>query len=169
MIVDDLLIIDTIKPNLVYTRMTDINLNTQTSIIGAYVITHNLDNIHAEKYVGSTRNLNKRISGHKFNKEIIYVEFYEINDIYISRSIERILMNLIKPNTNINISCLNKYDTKLMNLLLENYELRKRMTNNSARIGYRYLNVIKNNKNLEEKRLARQEREIDNIKLHRNS
>ncbi len=55
--------------NILYSHITDVYNSSIPKRIGAYVITHTFDNIHAEKYVGSTKNLFKRMHGH-CNKEI---------------------------------------------------------------------------------------------------
>ena len=119
------------------------NFCTQTipKRIGAYVITHTFDNIHAEKYVGSTKNLYNRICGH-YDKVTIYIDLYITDDIYLAECLERVLMELINPATNKRISSLSDNDKELMNELLEDTDIKEHLSNNIIKIGCRYLKCV---------------------------
>lgn len=112
--------------------------------IGSYVITHTSDNIHAEKYVGSTKYLHSRICDH-CDKNILYVDIYVIDNIDNARSLERILMNLIKPSSNKRILYLLDKDNTLMKEILENGEIKDYIFENTIRIGCRHLRYIIDN------------------------
>jgi len=117
--------------------------------IGAYVITHSHDNIYAEKYVGVTKNLYKRMCGH-CNKEIICIDLFITDDIILAESLERILIELINPSTNKLIYPLSDKDKHIMEELLENIEIKKVILNNTIQIGYRFLKCIKFDEKIKE-------------------
>ncbi len=126
---------------LLYARITDINNQSIPKRIGTYVITHTYDNIHAERYVGSTKNLYNRLNNH-YNKDIVYIDLYITDDVEIANSLERVLIELINPATNIRIPSLSNKDRDLMIELLENPEIKKDIYNNTVKIGCRYLKYI---------------------------
>lgn len=108
--------------------------------MGVYVITHIVDRIYAEKYIGSTINLHDRMYGHS-NKEIMYVDIYITDSEFIARSLERILIHLIKPDTNTIVQPLTNEDKELMkDSLIE--DILRQHSNNIIKIGYRYLKYI---------------------------
>jgi len=112
---------------------------------GAYVICHTYDNICVEKYVGSTINLHKRIYGH-FDKNILYVDLYITDDIKLAESLERVLMKLIKPATNLKFLHLSDKDKDLIDDLLNDDISLNYILNKDIKIGYRYLKyIIRNN------------------------
>ncbi len=113
--------------------------------IGAYVITHTYNNITAEKYVGSTKNLYKRMCGH-CNKEIICIDLFITDDIILAESLERILIDLIEPATNIQTLSLSNNDKYVMKELLENVEIKKFISNNMIKVGSRFLKYVKSDK-----------------------
>lgn len=137
-----------------YTRISDLYVKSLPKRIGAYVITHTPDNIHAEKYVGSTKNLYNRMYEH-FNKEIICIDLYITDDIDLAESLERILMELIRPATNSVISPLSDKDNEIMKELLEDTNIKEQLSNNIIKIGYRYLKYINHNKRYLIKRTKR--------------
>ncbi len=118
-----------------YERISD--LYTLPKRIGAYVITHTTNNTHAEKYIGSTKNLYNRIHNH--NKNIIYIDIYVTDDIDLAESLERVLIELTNPATNIQIPSLSYNDNELMKELLEVTNIKNHTLENTVRIGYRYL------------------------------
>lgn len=107
---------------------------------GVYIINHSYDNIHAEKYVGSSKNICKRISDHN-DKKIISIDLFITNDINLAKKLEKLLIELIKPLTNKSMPYIIP-DKNLMNKLLENdeiYEIIEKLSNDSIKIGYRFL------------------------------
>lgn len=108
---------------------------------GAYVITHTVDYIHAGRYIGSTKNLSNRITNH-CNRDILYIDLYITNDIILAKSLEMILIKLMKPASNKIILPLSKDDKELMNGLLKDTNIKDYMSNNIVKIGYRYLKYI---------------------------
>ena len=126
--------------------LNDVYVINEQSIpkrIGVYVITHTHDNIHAERYVGVTKNLYRRICHHS-NKEIIYIDLYITDDIDLAESLERILMELIKPATNRRFTPLSDKDKEIMKELLCDDILRNYISDNKIKIGCRYLKYIVN-------------------------
>lgn len=109
--------------------------------IGAYVITHNINNSHIERYVGSTNDIYHRINSH-CDKEILYIDVYVTNDILTALSLERILMNLIKPATNIRMIELLEMDDYLKNKLIKNDEIKEYINNDNIKIGRSYLKKV---------------------------
>lgn len=143
-----------------YSQITDVHNSSIPKRIGAYVITHTFDNLHAERYVGSTKNLFIRMYGH-YDKNIIYVELYITDDVELAESLERILMELIKPATNKLIPPLSEKDREIMNELLRNTDIKERTSNNIVKVGYRCLKYInKHNDNR-----ARKPRVISNKRI----
>jgi len=136
--------------NILYSHISDLCNQSIPKRIGAYVITHTFDNIYAEKYVGSTKNLYNRIHGH-CNKEMIYIDIFITDDILVAQSLERILMELIEPATNSIIYPLSDRDIELMNELLDT-NIKEHTSNNIVKIGYRYLKYIDHNKRYLSKR-----------------
>lgn len=130
--------------NILYSHISDLLIQSIPKRIGAYTITHTKDNIHAEKYVGSTKNLYNRMRGH-YNKKIIHINLYITDDIEMAQSLERILMELINPATNIQITSLSDKDTEIMKELLEDTNIKECISNNITKIGYRYLKYITRN------------------------
>ncbi len=92
-----------------HSRVTNDNISSILCSAGAYVITHTPDNIHAERYVGSSKNLYQRRRGY-CNNGIIYTDVYVTNDIDLAESLERVLMEIIKPAMNIHILPLSEKD-----------------------------------------------------------
>jgi len=133
--------------NILYSHITDVYNSSIPKRIGVYVITHTKDNIHAEKYVGSTKNLYNRMHGH-YNKKIIHIDLYITDDIEMAQSLVRILMELIEPATNINIPSLSDKDIEIMKELLEDTNIKECILNNITKIGYRYLRYITKNEKL---------------------
>ncbi len=130
-------------------RITDLCTQSIPKRIGAYVIVHTKDNIHAEKYVGSTTNLCNRRHGH-YNKGIIYIDLYMTDYIEFAQSLERVLMKLIEPTTNKIIPSLYDEDNELMNEVLENDKLKELILDNTIKIRCRYLKCnirIENDRN----------------------
>ncbi len=127
--------------NILYLHITDLHNSSIPKRIGAYVITHTFDNIHAEKYVGSTKNLFKRTHEH-CNKEIIHVDLYITDDIYLAECLERVLMELVNPATNKRMPSLSDNDKELMNELLEDTNIKEHLLNNIIKIGCRYLKYV---------------------------
>lgn len=135
--------------NILYAHITDVHNSPIPKRIGAYVITHTFDNIHAEIYVGSTKNLFRRMSGHwSGNKigNIIYVTLYVTDDISLAQSLERILMELINPATNRRIQSLSDNDIKVMNELLRDTDIKKYTSNNIVKVGCRHLKYVNDDK-----------------------
>lgn len=130
--------------NILYTHVTDVYNSSIPKRIGAYVITHTCDNVHAERYVGSTKNLYNRMHGH-CNKSIIYIDLYITDDIYLAQSLERILMELINPATNVIIPSLSDKDKEIMDELLRDTNIKEYISNNVVKIGCRYLKYITHN------------------------
>ena len=126
-----------------YTRidLNEYSTNLIPERVGVYVITHTPDNINAEKYVGSTTNLHKRMGGH-CNKNIIYVDLYVTDDINIAQSLERIFIELIKPATNVISLNLSETDREILYELDKDNNIREHIHNNIVKIGYRYLKYI---------------------------
>ena len=116
------------------------NIYTLPERIGVYVITHTRDNVHAERYVGVTTNLHSRMYGHY--KKIIYVDLYVVDDVYVAQSLERILIELIKPITNTYTPRLLDDDKNLMNEILENTKIKLYIFEDLIRIGCRHLKYI---------------------------
>lgn len=120
-----------------YIRIYDIHMLPNK--IGAYVITHTYDNINAEKYVGSTENFCNRVNSH-YKKRVIYIDLFVTNDIHLAKSLEKVLIKLIRPFTNIKTPSLSDEDKELMKELLENTEIQKYILEKHVKTGYRYLN-----------------------------
>jgi len=117
------------------------NIYTLPERICAYVITHTPDNVHVEKYVGASNNLRNRMYTHY--KNIIHIDLYVVDNIHIAESLERILIELIKPATNKIIPLVYEWDKDLMKELLENDKMKSYIfSNNTYKIGYRYLKYI---------------------------
>ena len=134
-----------------HVRILDLCTQSIPKRIGTYVVTHTPDNIHAEKYVGSTKNLYNRIYSH-CDKEMIYIDLYITDDIDIAESLERILIELIIPATNIIIPSLSDNDNEVMSELLMNTNIKEHILNNVVKVGYRFLKYIdKNDKKFTEK------------------
>ena len=128
--------------------------------IGSYVIIHTHDNILAKKYVGSTNNLLNRMSAHLCRDiigNIIYIDIYVTEDIKTARSLEKILMKLIRPVTNVNIPPLSDTDKEIMKELLEDDNLKKHIADDNIKIGCRYLKCIIGNKIEHKKYIPRRE------------
>ncbi len=131
--------------NISYVHILDVYNSVIPKRIGAYIITHSYDNIHAERYVGSTRNLFSRMSAHWSKNKIgnmIYIDIYVTDDISLAQSLERILMELIEPATNRRIAPLSDDDNKIMSELLRDTKLKECVSNNVVKIGYRYLKYV---------------------------
>ncbi len=124
-----------------YLHIPDVYNHLIPEEIGAYVITHTWDNVYAQKYIGSSNNLHRRIGEH-WNKNIIFADLYITDDLYMARSLERILTELIIPITNISVQSLYKEDKEIMNALLKNSNILQYTTNNVVKIGCRYLKCI---------------------------
>jgi len=122
------------------------NIYTLPKRIGAYVITHSYDNIHAEKYVGATKNIFTRMTDHCLNKNILYIDLYVTDNIVLAESLERILIDLINPLTNVRIPSLSDRDEELMKKLSLDNKLKNYISENVVKIGCRYLNYVINNK-----------------------
>lgn len=122
------------------------NIYTLPKRIGAYVITHTYDNVHAEKYVGATKNIYGRMTTHYSHKNIIYIDIYVTDDISLAESLERILIDLINPLTNIQIPSLSNRDKEIMEELILDDKLKNYISENVVKVGYRYLNYIINDK-----------------------
>ncbi len=133
--------------NILYSHITDVYNSSIPKRIGTYVITHTIDNIHAEKYVGATKNLFNRMCGH-YNKEIIYIDLFITDDIELAESLERILIELIEPATNKIIPPLSNKDKEIMNELLRNTDIKKYTSNNIVKIGCRYLKCVNKNESI---------------------
>ena len=132
---------------LYHVRVSDRCANLIPERIGTYVMTHTYDNVHAKKYVGSTSNLCRRMYGH-WDRKIIYIDLYITDDIDLAHSLERILIELIRPATNIKISPLSNEDKEIMNELLKDVKIREYMLDNIVKIKCRYLKLIKENKRI---------------------
>ena len=109
---------------------------------GAYVITHSHDKMHVEKYVGATKNIRKRMFWHSGNKNIIYVDVYLTNNLDIAQRLERILMKLIEPATNLVHLSLSDKDTEIMNELLKDDVIKECILENTIKVGCRYLSYV---------------------------
>jgi len=118
---------------------------------GSYVITHAHDNIHVEKYVGAAKNMYDRMLWHSRNKNVIYIDIYVTNDIELAQSLERVLMKLIKPATNLTSLPLSDKDKEIMNELLCNDKQKNIISENIIKKGCRYLSYVINDKVLHEK------------------
>ena len=123
--------------------ITDLCKQSIPKRIGTYVIVHTKDNIYAEKYIGSTKNLYNRMCGH-CDKEIIYIDLYITDDMLLAESLERILIYIIKPTSNTQNPQLINNDDELMKELLDCDNLKELIMNNTIKIGYRYLKYIHN-------------------------
>lgn len=108
---------------------------------GVYIITHSYDNIHSEKYVGLSKNLYNRMSGH-LDKNILCVDLYITDSEELSKRLECVLLNLIIPASNIIIPPLQDKDKYLMIEVLENIEFKNLILNNISKIGCRYLKYV---------------------------
>ena len=128
--------------NIKHERLYDIHLINQK--ICAYIITHIHDNI-AKKYVGSTENLSNRIYYGHHDKKLIYIDIFETDNIHFARSLEKILMNLIKPASNKKYQSLSDKEIDLNNDLLKNVLIKEHILENTIKVGYRYLKYINNN------------------------
>ncbi len=127
-----------------YTRIINLRTESIPKRIGAYIMTHTPDNVHAEKYIGSTRNLYNRMHSHN-DKKVIYIDIYITDNIELAHSLERILMELIRPATNIKISPLSDNDKVTMKELLEDTNIKDHTLDNIIKIGFRHLKyIIKN-------------------------
>lgn len=117
--------------------------------ICTYIITHTPDNIHAEKYVGSTDNMRRRLAEHN-TKNIISVDLYTTYSTEMTQSLERLLIKLIKPASNIITYPLDFRDQSIGWELdrEENHDLKLSMFNNTVKIGYRYLKYINKDEKL---------------------
>ncbi len=124
-----------------YLHIPDVYNHLIPEEIGAYVITHTWDNVYAQKYIGSSNNLHRRIGEH-WNKNIIFVDLYITDDLDLARSLERILTELIIPITNISVQSLYKEDKEIMNALLKSSNILQYTSNNIVKIGCRYLKCI---------------------------
>lgn len=114
--------------------------------IGAYVITHTINNIHVEKYVGATKSLYLRMhSQDHHTKKIMYVDLYITDDIDLAESLERILINLIKPATNKIMQSLSDKDKETMKELLEDNTIKEHVSEKIMKNGCRYLKYINGN------------------------
>ena len=114
--------------------------------IGTYVITHTINNIHVEKYVGATKSLYLRMhSQDHHTKKIMYVDLYITDDIDLAESLERILISLIKPATNKIMQSLSDKDMELMKELLEDTIIKEHVSEKIMKIGHRYLKYINGN------------------------
>lgn len=89
--------VDKTKINIYYARV--LNLYSIPKREGVYVITHMPDNIHSERYVGSSSELYKRFYGHT-DKNIVYIDLYVTDNLHIARSLEKVVIELVKPETN---------------------------------------------------------------------
>ena len=127
--------------NINYIHISNIFKQSIPTRTGAYIITHTHDNIHVEKYVGSSKNLHQRMCNH--NKKIIMnIDLYVTDDINVARSLEIIIMKLIMPSTNIIINTLSDKDKELMKKILEDTKLKEQILNTNIKIGYRHLKLI---------------------------
>lgn len=115
------------------------DIHTIPNKIGAYIITHKYNNIYAEKYVGSTKNLRIRMCGH-CDKKIISIDLFITNNIELAKRLERILINLIKPATNKHFPLLSNEDKELMKELLKDVQLKELI---NTKINYGNLKYIK--------------------------
>lgn len=116
--------------------------------IGAYVITHTFDNVNVKKYAGSTKNLHYRMHSQDHNtKKVIYVDLYMTNDIDLAESVERILINLIKPASNKLLPSLSDKDKEIMKELLEDNLIKEHLSEKIMKIGCRYLKYINGDEN----------------------
>jgi len=117
--------------------------NILSTLPCAYVITYTNDNVHAEKYVGSTKNLYIRIMRHINNykkfKRILCIDLYITDNIESSRCLERILIRIIKPSANIFIPYLYVDDREIMKELY--YKIMD-LDYNIIKIGCRYLKCV---------------------------
>lgn len=123
------------------------NIYTLPERIGAYILTHTHNNVNVSKYVGSTINLHRRMYGHRIYglwEKVIYVDLYVTDSISLARSLEKILINLIRPVTNAKIASLSDKDKELMYKLFdENIIKDKYLSENVIKIGCRYLKFNK--------------------------
>ena len=151
--------------NILYMHISNIYAQSIPKRIGAYVITHTYNNTHAEKYVGSTKNLYKRMNNHH-EKKIICIDLYITDNIELSESLERILMKLINPATNSIIPSLSDNDKELMKELLEDTNINEHALDNIVKIGCRYLKYISQDKRYLTKRTKRLNIEIEKSYLN---
>ncbi len=128
--------------DIIYEHITDLYTQSIPKRIGSYVITHTYNNINVERYVGSTTNLYNRLNTHLSNKNIIYIDMYVTDNLELALSLEKILMELIKPATNIRVTSLSDEDKEIMNNLLNNAKLKDYISSNEIKIGYRYLKYV---------------------------
>ncbi len=149
---------------LLHIHITDTQAQSIPKRIGTYVITHTNDNIYAERYVGSSKNLFNRRRGH-YNKEIICIDLYVTDDIEIANSLERILIELINPATNITIPPLSNKDRNFMIKLLESGKIKKDIYNNTVKIGCRYLKLITSKEKIRESNNSIQPKEMNVRKM----
>jgi len=131
----------TLKYNIHIIDLCKHSINSIPERTGVYVITHTFDNIPVEKYVGSSINLYKRIHKH-YDKNIIYIDLYVTNDICLAQSLERILIELLNPATNMILPRLSEIDKELLYELDKDDEIRKHILQNVVKIGYRNLRCI---------------------------
>jgi len=118
------------------------NIYTLPEKIGVYVITHTPDNIHAEKYVGMTKNVYNRLLYGHLEKNIIYIDIYPTDNINMAQSLEKVLIKLIKPVTNIKHLYLSNKEEELMYKLIEDDKINRYIFENNIKIGYRNLKYI---------------------------
>lgn len=126
---------------------------------GAYVITH-ITNNHVEKYVGSTENLQRRKYGHH-NKNVIHIDLFVTDDIFLAQRVEEVLIYMLKPASNHKTYTITDDDKILMNELIEGLtdeERYKVLREKEFKIGYRYLKYVNKDNETHEDRIQRKKR-----------